>query len=739
MKISSIYIQNFRKLRQCRIDFSKNTTLFVGANNSGKTSAMDALGKFLAGRSFVFNDLTISNRTAINAIGEEWVDKECKMPEDLAKWNHLLPMMDVWLEVDCSEIHYVASIIPTLKWRGGKLGIRLAFQPKDISKLFAEYREAYYAARTTEAAGKGKDVFHINLYPKDLCDFLDRKLNTYFFIKSYVLDPKQSETEPPQSTPYGMECFTDNPLKGIIKIDMINAQRGFSDPDSSDDSERARKQLSTQMRSYYDKHLDPEKLPTPKDLEILEVTEQARGVFDKNLAEKFAPAISELEGLGYPGVTDPKITITTKVSTSETLKHDSAVQYALSKNDGTLKLPEKYNGLGYQNLISMVFDLMSFRDSWMRVGKARQEQDDTDTIEPLHLVLVEEPEAHLHMQVQQVFVRKAYSVLRNHEFLKSNENFATQLVISTHSSHIARETDFANLRYFKRLPECTSCNIATAKVINLSDVFGKEDETDKFVTRYLQTTHCDLFFADAAILVEGSAESMLVPHFIKEHYPELHQRYVSILSISGRHSHRLSPLIDKLCLPTLVISDLDSAEPGGHHKAVRPERSKGLISSNYAIANWLIKEKNLDKLLDFGEKQKEFEYKIPYMYSIRIAYQTPVQIDFKGVPTEVLSSTFEDCMVYANYKLFKDLKLEEDDADDAGNLLKKVNAALKAEKSFDDIHKQIYDELRNGKTDQKAEFALDLIYSIDPGKLTVPPYIAEGLEWLQTILRPEEC
>ena len=37
-----------------------------------------------------------------------------------------------------------------------------------------------------------------------------------------------------------------------------------------------------------------------------------------------------------------------------------------------LKLPEKYNGLGYQNLISMVFDLMGFRDDWMREGKAKR-------------------------------------------------------------------------------------------------------------------------------------------------------------------------------------------------------------------------------------------------------------------------------------------------------------------------------------------------------------------------------
>ena len=202
MRISSINVQNFRKLQQCRIDFSENTTLFVGANNSGKTSAMDALGKFLAGRGFVFNDFTISNRTAINAIGEEWANKECKMPEDLVKWDNLVPMMDVWLEVERSEIHYVASIIPTLKWRGGKLGVRLAFQPKDISKLFTEYREVYSAARSTEAAGKGNDAPHINLYPKDLCDFLDKKLTIYFSIKSYVLDPEQSEAELPQSTPY---------------------------------------------------------------------------------------------------------------------------------------------------------------------------------------------------------------------------------------------------------------------------------------------------------------------------------------------------------------------------------------------------------------------------------------------------------------------------------------------------------------------------------------------------------
>lgn len=731
MRILAINIQNFRKLLQCHIDFSKKNTLFVGANNSGKTSAMDALGKFLADRSFSFNDITISKRSDINQIGDRWVEEGCEEPVDLTEWELLVPKMDIWLDVSRNEIHYVAGIIPTLKWRGGKLGVRLAFLPKDISKLFSEYREEYSAARKTE---KAKEKIEIRLYPKNLCEFLEKNLNTYFSIKTFILDPAKAEEEEPQTTPFEMECFIDNPLKGIIKVDMIDAQRGFADPDNADGTERTKKQLSEQMRSYYDKHLDPEKSPSPEDLDILQATEEARKAFDINLAKKFEPAIHELEELGYPGIADPKLTIATKMSTGETLKHDAAVQYALSKSDDSLKLPEKYNGLGYQNLISMVFDLMRFRDDWVHEGKAKQAKKDSDwAIEPLHLVLVEEPEAHLHVQVQQVFIRKAYDVLTNHKFIKENENFATQLVISTHSSHVARETDFADLRYFKRLSEGSESTIATSKVINLSDVFGKEDETDKFVTRYLQATHCDLFFADAAILVEGSAENMLLPHFIRNKYPKLYQRYISILSINGRHSHRLNPLIEKLCIPTLVIADMDSAEKEGHHKAVCPERGKDLISSNYTIAKWLVKENDLDKLLAIPSEKKEIIKETPYKYSIRVAYQNPVVIDYNGTDKEAISSTFEDCLVYTNYQLFKAIS-----TDDTGSLIKSVSDEINAASSFEDFHKGVYEILRNGKSDQKAEFALDLIYAVDPNKLIVPAYIDEGLEWLQAYLNPEE-
>lgn len=47
MKIATVQIRNFRKLKNCHIDFGERETVFVGANNSGKTSAISAIVWFL--------------------------------------------------------------------------------------------------------------------------------------------------------------------------------------------------------------------------------------------------------------------------------------------------------------------------------------------------------------------------------------------------------------------------------------------------------------------------------------------------------------------------------------------------------------------------------------------------------------------------------------------------------------------------------------------------------------------
>ena len=674
---------------------------------------MDALKKFLKGESFKFNDFTISHRVTINAIGDAWQKDDSQQPESIAELLNVLPSLDIWLLVEEQDIRHVADIIPTLDWNGGLLGVRLLFQPKDIAAMYSEYREAHHEARKKENA-----EYEVHLFPKDLCEFWDKKLKTLFEIKTYLLNPNKDHN---QVTDLSMCCSKNNPLESIVQVDMIDAQRGFSDPDSRQEIEGL--SLSSQMRSYYSKYLDPEVETMDDDLAILDAMTRAQRTIDDTLKTKFEEPLKELEDLGYPGVTDPKITICSKISSMDAINHETAIQYSLDKSNRDLMLPEKYNGLGYQNLVSMVFKLMSFREGWLRDKK-------NDKIKPLHLVLVEEPEAHLHAQVQQVFVRKAHGVLRSHEILKNSTSFSTQLVVSTHSSYIAKEEDFSNLRYFKRLPSTPECTIPNSIVVNLTDTFGTGDATKKFATRYIKTTHCDLFFADALIMIEGTSEEILLPHFIKTEFQDLGSRYLSILNIGGRYSHKLRELINRLSIPTLIITDIDSQEKTGHHKKAEPERGKGLICGNTAIPKWLNKENDFDFILDLPSDDKILEIAksedVTSDFKIRICYQTPIAVEINGRSQEAISRTFEDAFVYTNLDTLKDVdQIDELIAEKLFNAIKKFD---KEQQSYDKLRNDIFEKLDDSGV--KAGFALDLLFSFDPKDFKVPQYIAEGLQWL---------
>ena len=730
MKISFVQIQNFRKLKNCKINFGDQNTLFVGPNNSGKTSAMEALVKMFNKSGINFNDITVSNHKAINEIGRRIIEKQSNPDEIELRWDHLLPAIDIWIEVLNNEMQYVANLIPNLDWDGGLIGVRLLLQPDKSEKMYSDYIEKYSKARELEnkASETGKNI---KIWPINFCDYMKSKMNEIFKIKLYILDALKIDNEKdiPQEIDYELETVFDS-LQNIIKVDVIEAQRGFHDPDTNF-KEIASRSLSAQLRNYYNNHLDPEKSPTEEDLNILQAMEKAKDAFDENLAEKFKDALDEVENMGYPGINNPKIIIESKIDAMEALKHESAIQYEVP-HDNTIKeiyhLPEQYNGLGYQNLISMIFKLITFRDEWIKPSMRNKE----DKIEPIHLVLIEEPEAHLHMQVQQVFIKEAYKVLTESKFFKDNTNFTTQLVITTHSSHIVKEIDFCDLRYFKRLPADKEHQIPTTIVIDLSKVFSTNNEEDpenqtrRFASRYLKTTHCDIFFADAIILVEGVAENMLLPHFIHSKYPKLNQMYISILEINGRHSHRLKKLIETIGIDTLIVTDLDTASSEGKHAAVEPKRNENQITTNYSITNWIMHEKQIDFLLDNDNESKVILADNEFNSSIRIAYQIPIEINYNDEKKEALTSTFEDSIIYSNLELFKNIEDKE-------LYLNIISNIIKSATGFENMHSKIYEEIRKTSF-KKAEFALDLIYLIDPEKIVVPNYIDDGLNWLESQL-----
>jgi GTPase SAR1 family protein len=139
MYIEHVEIGNFRKLQSVRVDFAEATTVFVGANNSGKTSAMVALRRFLVDRTdYSINDFTLSNWAKLDNLGGNWEKEkeEEKEEEPDFGWDAVLPHLDLWLSVPMDELHYVQKILPTLDWTDKEpIGVRLRDQPKDVLAL----------------------------------------------------------------------------------------------------------------------------------------------------------------------------------------------------------------------------------------------------------------------------------------------------------------------------------------------------------------------------------------------------------------------------------------------------------------------------------------------------------------------------------------------------------------------------------------------------------------------------
>lgn len=381
MFIRHIEVGNFRKLKAVRVDLSREKTVFVGANNSGKTSAMVAMRRFLVDPAFLITDLTLTHWQDLIADGEAWESaKEKGDPFPPFDWSAHLPFLDVWIDAKVNETHYVAKILPSIDWNGGLIGVRLRYQPKDPDTLQREYLQARELVKKTLGAARAGPKL-ATLWPTNIMEFLERRMRGLFGVQGFVLDPTLLITPvegvaTPQGVASGDEPIGGDPFKGLLEIDEINAQRGFghagapkASKDESQPQERTTaKKLSAQMRSYYTNHLDPYDTPEPEDLDALQAMEEANRAFDERLKACFASALKELESLGYPGVTDPRLTIATRLRATDGLNHDAAVQYEVPTfgSGSPHRLPEDSNGLGYQNLVSMVFDLMSFRDSWMR-------------------------------------------------------------------------------------------------------------------------------------------------------------------------------------------------------------------------------------------------------------------------------------------------------------------------------------------------------------------------------------
>ncbi|WZV77986.1 hypothetical protein AAFM48_07650 [Burkholderia pseudomallei] len=102
---------------------------------------------------------------------------------------------------------------------------------------------------------------------------------------------------------------------------------------------------------------------------------RAQAELDDSIYKALRPAMEDVEVLGYPGLHDPQqLHFRTRIQTADLLAHNTAVQYRLDETAVDESLPEHSIGLGYQNLQSLSFMLVSFRAARLNPRRALQRQ-----------------------------------------------------------------------------------------------------------------------------------------------------------------------------------------------------------------------------------------------------------------------------------------------------------------------------------------------------------------------------
>ena len=185
------------------------------------------------------------------------------------------------------------------------------------------------------------------------------------------------------------------------------------------------------------------------------------------------------------------------------------------------------NGLGYNNLIYMAAVLGELSLSGEVVYRC---------------LIVEEPEAHLHPQLQSILL--AY--LQQETGVGGQQ---VQIFVTTHSPHFAA---FADLESIIRLSQHSG--LLSAFPIKNARL---DDRRKKKLKRYLDVTRADLFFAKALILVEGAAERALVPAMAD--YLRINTRHMglSIVSAEGLNFDCFLPLFGHAAMPVKVATITD--------------------------------------------------------------------------------------------------------------------------------------------------------------------------------------
>ena len=660
MILKSLRVKNFRLLHDVELQLEERTTVIVGRNNSGKTSLTEVIRRLLGDSpKFIIEDFSFASHQSF------WdAYKEYAKGTDDKKVRELLPRIEVAftfeydpkkplgavgdfvidLDDTCTQVLVIAQY--------GLFSGKVADLFKEVSAL--------------PQGGTPESEVDIKLA---LFKILKESLPACFECIFWAEDPKDQKNK---------KAIDGKQLRTACATGFIGAQRGLDD---ATQNERVviGKVLESLFKTALVNEEDEESYTTAEALQeaVQDIQEKIGTEFNKKL-DDLLPALASF---GYPGLSDPELRTETTLEVNRLLTNYTRVRYA--GNNG-INLPESHNGLGARNIILILLQLREFFKLFLAMEPRPSVQ----------LVCIEEPEVHLHPQMQEVFIRKLGEITA--EFSKIEETaWPVQFIVSTHSAHVANEARFECVRYFTASSPPGAVPQTRVKDLR-KGLAGKPDDVRNFLHQYLTLTRCDLFFADKAILIEGTTERLMLPRIIEKidaglpAEQKLSSRYVAIVEVGGAYAHIFFDFLDFLELKTLIITDIDSVKNNEAGKFIACPVHEGIATSNACINAWFSGGKaDPASLVAIPDSSKVIKKR-------RIAYQVPEK---SGAPC---GRSFEDAFMLANAALFAN-----------------------PEKSAADQASFAWNEAQGIK---KSKFALD--YAVSNTTWDAPRYITEGLTWL---------
>jgi len=516
-------------------------------------------------------------------------------------------------------------------------------------------------------------------------------------------------------------------IKDVINFKFISARRDVT-------NKEADKTLSSQTSRIYKRTeiSDEQNEAVEKFKERLTETDSDLSGIYKTL---FGDIIEKVKNFGGIKINESEIGIISTLQHRELLEGNTTVVYM---HDEDHHLPEHYNGLGYMNLISMIFEIEILIHEFKR--------DLTQKPADINLLFIEEPEAHTHPQMQYVFIKNIKKLLGEGLKRKDGENRALQYVISTHSASIVADSNFDDIKYLKR----NSSNSVKAKNLReLEKEYAEagQEQNFRFLKQYLTLNRAELFFADKAIFIEGDTERILLPAMMKKIDQEdnenpLLSQNISIIEV-GAHSHIFEKFIDFIGLKkAIIITDLDSYyhepvfEADGVTQKLYANGNPVSITVRCAANDPKVEYTSNNSLIFFHKGNKEISYFKGLKLDWKIVRKNrsknwvsnrkgSLLVLFQTEENTYHARSFEDCFFHLNKDFITDVSssfpsLIQKHLDDYRNGT--IDVFSFSEKGVGSKPSLAIEILLNSKTDaEQNEFS----------NWRIPAYIKEGLVWLK--------